>query len=142
MSCVSVTITDRDGKLAGVLRLNTAVKPNNKGYPCELVAISKGRAHLRSSSTYFMLEEASDIQCLLRISQLRGVRGDHTSFVHDPLERKDLDVLMRNCINMYEWYNVLWIWWKDGVAYRNALGRVFKEFWENHELEVADIILE
>lgn len=139
--CVSVTITDKHGKLAGVLRLNTTVKPNNMRYQCELVAISKGRAHLRAITPRHTLEEASDVECLMRIAQLRAVSPDHTSFVHDPLEPKEMEHFIRNCIGMYEWYNVLWIWWKDGVAYRNALGRVFKEVWENQELEETDIIL-
>lgn len=33
---------------------------------------------------------------------------------------------LRNGV-FYEYHNVLWIEWKDGVAYRRGLGRVGKE---------------
>jgi hypothetical protein len=42
---------------------------------------------------------------------------------------------------VYEFYNVLWISWEDGVAYRKALGRVEKHVWEALEKEKIDVIL-
>lgn len=41
----------------------------------------------------------------------------------------------------YEWYNVLWIEWKDGIAYRKGLGRIAKGAWESLDLEWIDLIL-
>lgn len=41
----------------------------------------------------------------------------------------------------YEFYNVMWISWFDGIAYRNAIGRVPKEIWDNEELETIDLVL-
>ncbi|KAF2107309.1 heterokaryon incompatibility protein-domain-containing protein [Lophiotrema nucula] len=41
----------------------------------------------------------------------------------------------------YRWYNVLWIEWKDGIAYRKALGRVFKLSWDDAPKEPIDVIL-
>lgn len=41
----------------------------------------------------------------------------------------------------YKWYNVLWIEWKDGIAYRRALGRVFQDYWDNAEKEEIDVRL-
>jgi hypothetical protein len=41
----------------------------------------------------------------------------------------------------YEFYNCLWIEWKDGIAYRKALGRVEKSIWEGLELEEIELIL-
>jgi len=41
----------------------------------------------------------------------------------------------------YEWYNVLWIEWKIGIAYRKALGRVWKSAWEAHDPEWIDLTL-
>ena len=40
-----------------------------------------------------------------------------------------------------EFYNVLWIEWKDGVAYRKGLGRVVKEAWESQATEWIDLTL-
>lgn len=41
----------------------------------------------------------------------------------------------------YEYYNVLWVEWKDGVAYRKASGRVMKSAWEAQDLEEVDLVL-
>lgn len=41
----------------------------------------------------------------------------------------------------YQFYNVMWIHWEDGVAYRCAVGRVLREVWEEHATEWADVTL-
>lgn len=41
----------------------------------------------------------------------------------------------------YEYYNVLWVEWRDGIAYRKALGHVMKEAWEAQPLEWIDLVL-
>jgi hypothetical protein len=41
----------------------------------------------------------------------------------------------------YEFYNVMWISWIDGIAYRNGLGRVPKEVWKEAEPETIDLVL-
>jgi hypothetical protein len=41
----------------------------------------------------------------------------------------------------YEFYNVMWIEWTDGVAYRKGMGRVLTEFWEQLQPESIDLIL-
>jgi len=38
-------------------------------------------------------------------------------------------------------YNVLWVEWENGIAYRKALGRVFKDAWEKQDLEEIEIAL-
>ncbi|CAG8974521.1 hypothetical protein HYALB_00009056 [Hymenoscyphus albidus] len=40
-----------------------------------------------------------------------------------------------------EYYNVLWVERKDGIAYRKALGHVIKSAWEAQPLEEIDLIL-
>lgn len=40
-----------------------------------------------------------------------------------------------------EFYNVLWIEWIDGVAYRLAIGSVEKKFWEELDLEDVSLVL-
>jgi hypothetical protein len=42
---------------------------------------------------------------------------------------------------MEEFYNVLWIEWKDGIAYRKALGRVAKYVFNGQPEEWIDVIL-
>jgi hypothetical protein len=41
----------------------------------------------------------------------------------------------------YEFYNVLWIERNEDVAYRKALGRVWKTAWERQHVEEIDVIL-
>lgn len=75
---------------------NYECHPDKAGYPCELVAISKG----------------------------------HDS-VH-PMEPEKEE---------YTLYNVLWVKWDDGIAYRRGVGRVERETWESMELEDVDLVL-
>lgn len=43
---------------------------------------------------------------------------------------------------LYRFINVLWVEWKDGVAYRRGVGRVLKSVWENElDLTEMDIVL-
>lgn len=42
---------------------------------------------------------------------------------------------------VYEFYNVLWVEWLNGVASRKALGRVSKDAWERNRPQVASITL-
>ncbi|KAK1566080.1 heterokaryon incompatibility protein [Colletotrichum navitas] len=41
----------------------------------------------------------------------------------------------------YEFYNVMWISWRDGIAYREGLGRVCKEIWDALKAPTIDIVL-
>ena len=41
----------------------------------------------------------------------------------------------------YEFYNVLWVEWEDGVAYRKGLGRVMKSVWEAEATKRIDVTL-
>jgi hypothetical protein len=42
---------------------------------------------------------------------------------------------------MYEFYNVLWIERREGVAYRKGIGRVMKDIWDCQALECIDLTL-
>ena len=42
---------------------------------------------------------------------------------------------------LYEFYNVLWVEWVDGVAYRKCLGRVEKSVWEEIAKDDIDLTL-
>jgi hypothetical protein len=43
--------------------------------------------------------------------------------------------------DMTEFYNVLWIEWVDGIAYRKALGQVLKSVWNSYPDEWIDVVL-
>ena len=42
---------------------------------------------------------------------------------------------------LYEFVNVIWIEWVDGVAYRKALGRVRKKIWRKEATEKLHMTL-
>ncbi|RSL57576.1 hypothetical protein CEP54_008218 [Fusarium duplospermum] len=41
----------------------------------------------------------------------------------------------------YDFINVLWVEWVDGIAYRKGLGRIFQHVWERQPLEDIELIL-
>jgi hypothetical protein len=41
----------------------------------------------------------------------------------------------------YKFYNVLWIVWENGIAYRRGLGRVLEEVWQQQELDRIELVL-
>lgn len=41
----------------------------------------------------------------------------------------------------YQYYNVLWVAWEDGIAYRKGVGRVWKPMWEEADLIETDVVL-
>lgn len=99
-------LVDIEGKIVGILWISDTEdrqlvvryerQPNEAGYPCELVAISKGNV----------------FAC--------------------PLEPEK---------ETFIFYNVLWIKWEDGIAYRRGVGRVKRKIWESMELEDVDLVL-
>jgi hypothetical protein len=42
---------------------------------------------------------------------------------------------------LYEFYNIMLIEWEDGIAYRVAVGRVFRDFWDQTPTEEIDVRL-
>lgn len=41
----------------------------------------------------------------------------------------------------YRCYNVLWIEWEEGIAYRRGIGRIEAQAWERQHLEHIDVVL-
>jgi hypothetical protein len=112
--CLTVELNDSAGLRTGLIESSFVGQHEyEKGDPCELMAISKGS---------------------LRKEEPTGYPGRKLlQEVNTFSELKDKEY--------YEFYNVLWIEWEDGIAYRKALGRVMKEAWERQNFEEADILL-
>lgn len=43
--------------------------------------------------------------------------------------------------NIYHYYYVLCIEWKDGITYRKGIAQIWKDMWEAQDREVIDLIL-
>jgi hypothetical protein len=85
------------------------------GTPCELIAISEGSA-----------------------------KRVHRNRYEDPLVQpfREMDrVPVIEKLKKYFFYNVLWIEWIGGIAYRQAAGRVLKEAWDRQSLIGVSVIL-
>jgi hypothetical protein len=49
--------------------------------------------------------------------------------------------LQREGREVFEFYNVLWVGWRDGVAVRQGIGRVDKAVWELQSREEINLVL-
>ncbi|PMD38763.1 HET-domain-containing protein [Hyaloscypha variabilis F] len=58
---------------------------------------------------------------------------------HAPTEMKNEERFKEGLL--YEFYNVLWVEWIDGIAYRRAHGRVEKGVWEGLQVEEVALVL-
>jgi hypothetical protein len=121
--CVSAGLIDRSGSIVGGFRVNSSNMDDiPTGQTCELIAISKAEADwmANGSSLKRNFPEATLFHKDCPHScQFGGCKGE----------------------KIYRFYNVLWIEWEDGIAYRKALGRVFQDFWDSEDTEEIDIRL-
>ena len=78
---------------------------------CEVIVISAGVAHINKNES--VKTRLEEWKCI------------------DDLKNEDT----------YEFYNVLWIEREGEIAYRKALGRVWKDAWYRQPVEEIDVIL-
>lgn len=113
-----ISLRDQEGNWAGALMLHEPLfreadrKPDDR-VKMELVEIASGSAR----------NDARDLEPL-----------------HQILEEWDLDERPKTGL-CYEYYYVLWIEWKDEIAYRKGLGRVEKHVWESQDRDWIDLVL-
>ena len=91
---------------------------------------------LFSFSTNTLLDDSSKLE-LVSISAGTAICLNHEHTFR--FSRTDRDKMSNTYL--FEFYNVLWIEWKEGVAYRKGLGRVVKEAWERQATEWIDLTL-
>lgn len=83
----------------------------------------------------------SDSESRVRVELVAISRGYIASdeWQHAPVEMRHEERPKHT--ELYEFYNVLWVEWKDGVAYRRAYGRVLRGLWEKQDLESISLVL-
>ena len=57
------------------------------------------------------------------------------------LAEQNTKLVPRSNEERYDFYNVLWIEWEDGIAFRKGVGRVKKSMWDAQPLEWIDVTL-
>ena len=120
--CVVAEFVDHTRRAIGAMLPNIFYEHEiQNGELCELIAISWGKIREDPSEefpTHFLIYADWALRAWYRNVDV------------EPTEA-----------NWFEFYNVLWIEWKDGIAYRKALGRVIKPAWERLDLDMIDVTL-
>ena len=110
--CLVFSLVDATGRWVGLVRSSFIDEQEvPTGENCEVIVISAGVAHEDKWGS----AKANIMELTLRE------------------ELKDVEV--------YEFYNVMWIEQKERVSYRSAVGRVWKAAWDAEPGERVDIVL-
>lgn len=115
---LKVNLLDSRGRWSGVIEsLYVHEEQYGRGTPCELIAISEGWA------TPNEFDES-----------------DPYEVSYQPFEEMERvqDIKM---LDKYPFYNVLWVDWIGGVAYRRAMGRVWKNAWRLQNVKTVSVVL-
>jgi hypothetical protein len=131
---LSAGLKDANGLIVGGIRLNT--KDSIEGVQCQLICISRMEVNYSASSCVAQ-GHAPELWNEEFIDSLWGDRHRATG-KSDSSQRKAGDEQVK-CI--YNFYNVLWVRWEDGIAYREALGRVEQGYWDSAPTEELDVRL-
>jgi len=115
---MNVDLQDSRGSWVGVVE-SWYIRGNEYkcGAPCELIAISQG-----SAKRDYTDEDDPDIPSVQPFNEMDRV----------PVVEK---------LETYFFYNVLWIEWIGGIAYRQAAGRVLKEAWDRQSIISVSVVL-
>jgi hypothetical protein len=70
---------------------------------------------------------------------VRGARYLHAACVPNCFKHRHLCKLGLNW--RYKFYNVLWVEWEDGVAYRKGIGKIWAHCWEDLGPQQIDVVL-
>jgi hypothetical protein len=127
----TASLHDKSDNWVGIMRLNpneelSESAAREKWY--EFISISLGKVPIVSDSNI-------PAPALPPDSVFRKEFGGRM------LEEWDLISERHRNAAFYEFYNVLWIERRNGVAYRKGLGRVTKNAWESQDLEEIQVTM-
>lgn len=107
----------------------------NQGESCELIGISRGRFWPAPCRVEKWVNKFYDTYW-----ENDGKPPEYGIEKQWPFEEWDTGEDPRSK-SYYEFVNVLWIEWKDDIAYRKALGKVMKSAWDRKNPEMIDLVL-
>jgi Heterokaryon incompatibility protein (HET) len=131
---VFCSLKDEEGNYAGSITLNDVAERVSRANPVGL-------------ENYFYPKPGqvpSGERCeLIALSRCKVLKSSALSYRGPDLEELYLRDRPQQNANSpyYSFYNVLWISWRDGIAYRNAWGRVIRHVWERIQREPVDVVL-
>ncbi|GAP91549.1 putative heterokaryon incompatibility protein [Rosellinia necatrix] len=114
-------VDDEAGNFVGMIFSNESGDDEirNITHPCEFIVLSRGITSKSKSENPDDPEDASIYNDIEEWAQIEEV--------------KDLQT--------YEFFNVLWVEWSGGIAYRKALGRMWKDAWQRQHTTEIDVVL-
>ncbi len=83
----------------------------------------------------------SSMKLVIEVVAISLGRARNSTLSEPGLEEWDLDERPK-IGEWYEFYNVMWISWNNGIASRKGLGRTVREVWERQKLEKIELVLE
>jgi WD40 repeat protein len=127
----AVLTTCRERDWAGVLRLNV----NDASLPeqVEMVAISSGWIYLTMYRRGIPMSERED-------EELKRYEYEEVCLTSRRAPLLHLDRQYR-WGEKYEFYNLLWIEWEKGIAFRRGLGRIAMDVWKREAQDFVDLTL-
>jgi hypothetical protein len=123
-SCLSLDLLNSKDEPVGTLRLNESSLSELRS--------SKGRPK------YLGPKEGFELVAISSRVVANGIKQTKISRSFPGISKLHVQLGGRN---ISHYYNVMWIEWIDGVAYRKALGQIEKEAWESSSLEWIDLTL-
>jgi hypothetical protein len=132
--CLSFCLMDHSGRWAGMIYSNfSCPEESPEGVECEIILISGSSAVVDSA----VVDDDDDDDDERDNDNLK--RNNDVAKIYLE-EWMCIDEIKDTC--EYEFFNVLWIErGKGDVAYRKALGRVWKTAWQRQVIEEVDIML-
>jgi hypothetical protein len=93
--------------------------------------------HTESDREFFKSESGEGVKVELVAISRGHIPNDE--WQHAPAEMGHEERFKET--DLYEFYNVLWVEWKEGVSYRRGYGRVEKGVWEGLDVEAVELVL-
>ncbi|KAL9069949.1 MAG: hypothetical protein Q9157_005991 [Trypethelium eluteriae] len=112
-SCLTFLLGDHESNLVGIVRLNHSHDDSEARQQFE-----------RRTEEFIAISQGSVLFSALHLEKLPY----KSTTYHSPFE----ELCELNCAQdkTYEFYNVLMVEWRNGIAHRKALGRVLKKAWD------------
>ncbi|KAF2229432.1 hypothetical protein EV356DRAFT_571113 [Viridothelium virens] len=112
-SCLTFLLGDHESNLVGIVRLNHSHDDSEARQQFE-----------RRTEEFIAISQGSVLVSALHLEKLPY----KSTTYHSPFE----ELCELNCAQdkTYEFYNVLMVEWRNGIAHRKALGRVLKKAWD------------
>lgn len=102
------------------------------------VVVGSLHLNLDSSDAVSLIGEECELICLSYGTAVAS--GNHQRIIG---EWNMIDEVVKDLasLDIYPFYNVMWVEYIENIAYRRAIGTVYRYAWERQDLEEVDVVL-